>query len=82
MAFRHKTVLALATIAWWQCEKRPRFQIVRHGTERVGVQAGLRLPRKVQQHHVRAILHALKYDFMAVWGDVEIADIEVGSEIG
>jgi len=32
---------------------------------------------EIQQHHIRALLHSFEDDFMAVRGDVEVADIEV-----
>jgi hypothetical protein len=40
------------------------------------------LSREVQQHDIRALLHSFDYHFTAVWGDVEVAYVEVGGEIG
>src|SRR5262249_3191349 len=37
---------------------------------------------KIQQHHVRALLCSFEDNFMAVWGDVEIANVEVRTKIG
>ena len=37
---------------------------------------------KIQQHHIRVLLHSFEDDLAAVRGDVEGADIEVGSEVG
>ena len=37
--------------------------------------------RKIQQHHIRALLRSFEDNFTAVWGDVEVSDVEVGSEV-
>jgi hypothetical protein len=37
---------------------------------------------EIQQHYVRALLCALENDFATVCGDVEVADVEIGREIG
>ena len=42
---------------------------------------GWLLLREIQQHYIRALPHSFKYDFTTVRGDVEVADIEVGSNI-
>jgi hypothetical protein len=39
-------------------------------------------PGKIQQDHVRALLHALEDNFTPVWGEVEVANVEVGREVG
>jgi hypothetical protein len=44
------------------------------------VEAGL-WPREIQQHHIRALLHSFEDNFTAVWGDVEVANVEVTSEV-
>jgi hypothetical protein len=38
-------------------------------------------PRKIQHHHVGTLLHAFKYNLTAIRGDVEIANVEAGSEV-
>ena len=38
-------------------------------------------PGKIQQDHVGALLHALKDNFTTVWGEVEVANVEVGREV-
>jgi hypothetical protein len=37
---------------------------------------------EIQQHHVRALLHSFEDKLAAIWGDVEVANAEVGSEVG
>jgi hypothetical protein len=44
------------------------------------VEAGL-WPGKIQQDHVGALLHALKDNFTTVWGEVEVANVEIGREV-
>src|ERR1700688_614240 len=39
-------------------------------------------PGKVQKHDFRVFLHSFKDDFAAIWGDVEVTNVEVGSEVG
>src|SRR5882762_3306458 len=36
---------------------------------------------EVQQHHIRTLLHSFEDDFTAIWRDVEVANVEVGSEM-
>src|SRR6266403_5245355 len=36
---------------------------------------------EVQQHHIRTLLRSLEDDFTAIWRDVEVANVEVGSEM-
>ena|SRR5580658_9188511 len=43
----------------------------------VGLKSG-----KIHQNHVRALLHSFENNLTAVWGDVEIANVEVGSQVG
>src|SRR6202158_2985199 len=38
--------------------------------------------REIELHHIRALLHSFEDNFTAVWGDVEVSNVEVGSEIG
>ena len=38
--------------------------------------------REIQQHHIGALLHSFEDNFAAVWRDVEVANVEVGSEVG
>src|ERR1700722_9878609 len=45
------------------------------------LQGGLR-PGQIQQYDIRVLLHSLEYDFTAVGGYVEVANIEVGSQVG
>jgi hypothetical protein len=37
--------------------------------------------RKIQHHHIGTLLDSFQDDFPAVWGEVEIANIEVGRKI-
>ena len=37
---------------------------------------------EIEQHHIRTLLHSFEDDFAAVRGDVEVANVEVGSEVG
>ena len=37
---------------------------------------------EIQQHHIRMLLRSFKDNFAAVWRDVEVANVEVGSEVG
>src|ERR1700726_2385806 len=39
-------------------------------------------PGEIQQHYIRALLHSFENNFAAVWGDVEVSNVEVGSEVG
>jgi hypothetical protein len=36
---------------------------------------------EVQQHHIRLFLHTFESDFVAIRGNIEIADIEVGRQV-
>ena len=36
---------------------------------------------EVQQHHIRTLLHSFEDDFTTIWRDVEVANVEVGSEM-
>ena len=36
---------------------------------------------EVQQHHIRTLLYSFEDDFTAIWRDVEVANVEVGSEM-
>jgi hypothetical protein len=38
--------------------------------------------REIQQHYIRALLHSFEDNFATVWRDVEIANVEFGSEVG
>src|SRR6266851_1290987 len=42
---------------------------------------GLR-PGEIQEHHIRKLLHSFEDNFASVWRDVEVANVEVGSEVG
>jgi hypothetical protein len=42
---------------------------------------GLR-PGEIQEHHIRELLHSCEDNFASVWRDVEVANIEVGGEVG
>jgi len=48
--------------------------------ERRWVEAGLP-SGEIQQHHIRGLLHSFEDNFTSVWGDVEVANVEVGSEV-
>ena len=37
---------------------------------------------EIQQHNIRALLHSFEDNFTAVWGDIEVANVEIGSELG
>jgi hypothetical protein len=37
--------------------------------------------RKIQHHHIGTLVDSFQDDFAAVWGEVEIANIEVGRKI-
>ncbi len=39
-------------------------------------------PGKIQQLHIRALLHSLEDNFTPIWRDVEVADVKVSSEVG
>ena len=39
-------------------------------------------PGQIQQYYVRALLHSFEDNFTTVRGDVEVANIKVGREIG
>ena len=45
------------------------------------VEAGLS-PGEIQQHDLRALLHSFADNFTAVWGDVDVANVKVRSEVG
>ena len=45
------------------------------------VEAGL-WPGKIQQHNIGALLRSFEDNFTAVWRDVEVANVEVGTDIG
>jgi Sodium:dicarboxylate symporter family len=49
--------------------------------QRQASESGLR-PGEVQKHDFRVFLHSFKDNFVAIWGDVEVAYVEVGSEVG
>jgi len=36
---------------------------------------------EVQQHHILTLLHSFEDDFTTIWRDVEVANVEVGSEM-
>jgi len=36
---------------------------------------------EVQQHHIRTLLHSFEDDFTAIRRDVEVANVEVGTEM-
>jgi hypothetical protein len=38
--------------------------------------------REIQQHQIRAFLDSFENDFATIGGDVEVADVEVGREVG
>ena len=38
--------------------------------------------REIDQHHLGVFLHSLEDDFAAVWGNVEVTNIEIRREIG
>src|SRR6266851_5554980 len=46
-----------------------------------GAFRGLR-PGEIQEHHIRKLLHSFEDNFTSVWRDVEVANVEVGSEVG
>jgi len=37
---------------------------------------------EIHQHHIGVFLHSFKDDFTTVWGDIEIANVEVGRKVG
>jgi len=37
---------------------------------------------EIEQHHVRAFLYSFKNNVMAIRGDVEVANVKVGREVG
>ena len=37
---------------------------------------------KIQQHHIRMLLHSFDDNFPAIRGDIEVANVEAGSEPG
>ena len=40
------------------------------------------LPAKIDQHYVRTLLLPFQDNFTAVWGDVEVPNIEIAREFG
>src|SRR4029077_8290788 len=44
-------------------------------------EAGLS-PGQIQEHHIRAFLLSLEDNFTTIGGNVKVADVEVGSEVG
>src|ERR1700682_6317596 len=51
------------------------------GRPRRWVEAGL-ASGEIQQRHIRALLHSFEDNFTTIRRDVEVANIEVGSEFG
>jgi hypothetical protein len=45
------------------------------------VEAGL-WSGEIQQYHIGAILHSFEDNLTAVWRDVKVANVEIGSEVG
>ena len=39
-------------------------------------------PGQIQQYYIRALLHPFENNFTTVRGDVEVADVKVGREVG
>jgi hypothetical protein len=54
-----------------EASSKPRFRSNR----------GLR-SREIQQHHMRELLRPFEDNFTSVWRDVEVANVEVGSDVG
>src|SRR6476620_3264984 len=52
-----------------------------HTTFVVAVDTDSRLG-KIQQHHIRTLLHAFDNNFPAIRGDVKVANVKAGSEPG
>src|SRR6266853_1862743 len=46
-----------------------------------GTFRGLR-PGEIQEYHIRELLHSFEDNFTSVWRDVEVANVEVCSEVG
>jgi hypothetical protein len=37
---------------------------------------------KIQEHHIRTFLYSFEDNFVAVWGDVEVSNVEFWREVG
>ncbi len=40
------------------------------------------LMREIQQGHIRTLLRSFEDNFTAIWGNVEVANVEVRGEVG
>ena len=57
--------------------RRPSFTKKRKGEPALGLWS-----REIQEDHIRVLLHPFEDSLTAVWRDVEVANVEIGSEIG
>ena len=54
---------------------------IRSAPTRRWVEPGSR-SRKIQQQHIGALLHSFEDNFAAIWGDVEVVNVEVSGQVG
>jgi hypothetical protein len=59
----------------------PELLSIRTAPTRHCVESGSR-PRKIQQEYIGALLRSFEDSFTAIWRDVEVAYVEVGSKVG
>src|SRR5258708_14495614 len=69
------------SMAFFSFPEKPKVQ-ARLATFRfAGAIRGFRAG-EIQEHHIREALHSVEYNFTCVWRDVEVANVEVCSEVG